>query len=543
MASDDPRSARSARRDARAEAAAAFLGEFRFPERSAPPDSVVAHLGPTNSGKSHDALALLAEVGAGVYAAPLRLLAREGFDKLRAALPEGKVGLLTGEERINPGADVVCCTTELAPLRGRVLVLDEVHWADDRDRGWAWGRLLAAASYRHIRLVGATNVEPLLRAAYGDQLEVRQHRRLVPLTWGGTVELATVPTGSLVVAFSRKAVLALGRDVADRSGLRTGVLYGALPPGARRHEIERFLVGELDVLCVTDVIGHGINLPARTVVMAETSKYDGQRRRPLHLWELAQIVGRAGRYGLAESGDARVLRGVPGLDANASLVRQAVEAADGSRAAGASLRTAYVRPTLADLGATTGAELRAVIEWWQDQAAEALSGHPWLRAGPLDHVADALAALARAGLLAQLGVDELWRLATLPVEDPAWIVEVAQAVAEPHRQLRPAPRPDPAGWSLEDAERVAARSRGLASLANAFPGVGGLDRDDLLATEEAAAKRITSVLAHEVASNRFGTCSSCGRPCPPYAVTCQRCSGHQRLPRPKRGGRGPGRRR
>src|SRR5690606_23630196 len=141
-----------------------------------------------------------------------------------------------------------------------------------------------------------------------------RHRRLVELHWAGTLGLDAVPAGSLVVAFSRKAVLALARDVAAAAGVRTGVLYGALPPGARLAQIERFLAGDLDVLCVTDVIGHGINLPAHRVVVAETSKYDGQRRRPLHLWELAQIVGRAGRFGLAERGEAAVLRGVPGLE-------------------------------------------------------------------------------------------------------------------------------------------------------------------------------------------------------------------------------------
>ena len=119
--------------------------------------------GPTNSGKSHDAMARLAEVGAGTYAAPLRLLAREAYERLAPLRPAGEVGLVTGEERLHPGAPIICCTTELAPRRGEVLVLDEVHWVDDPDRGWAWGRLLAGAGYRHIRLVGAPNVERLLR--------------------------------------------------------------------------------------------------------------------------------------------------------------------------------------------------------------------------------------------------------------------------------------------------------------------------------------------------------------------------------------------
>ena len=176
---------RQQRRLALAAEAEGFLTSFKLPTRLLQPETVVAHLGPTNSGKSYDALELLAAVGAGVYAAPLRLLAREGYEKLVARLGPETVGLVTGQEVVNPTAPIRCCTTELAPLRGEVLVLDEVHWLDDPDRGWAWGRLLAAAEYRHMRLVGAANAEPVLQAAFGEALEIRRHRRLVPLHWAG----------------------------------------------------------------------------------------------------------------------------------------------------------------------------------------------------------------------------------------------------------------------------------------------------------------------------------------------------------------------
>ena len=210
----DPSRQRQERRAGLAADAERFLADFRLPTRRSEPLSVVAHVGPTNSGKSHDALDLLATEGAGVYASPLRLLAREAYDRLVNRLGPDAVGLITGQEVVNPAAAIRCCTTELAPLGGHVLVLDEVHWLEDPDRGWAWGRLLAAASYRHIRLVGAANTEPVLRAAFGEQLELRRHHRLVPLSWGGVVDLAGIEAGSLVVAFSRRAVLALARDVA-----------------------------------------------------------------------------------------------------------------------------------------------------------------------------------------------------------------------------------------------------------------------------------------------------------------------------------------
>lgn len=543
--------ARRDRQELEAMAARSLLDAFSLPERTLTPDSVVAHLGPTNSGKSHDALALLREVGAGTYAAPLRLLAHEAYRRLAAQLPPGQVGLRTGEEQIEPGAPIVCCTTELAPLHGQVLVLDEVHWVDDPDRGWAWGRLLAAANYRHHRLVGASNAEPMLRAAYGEQLVIQRHQRLVELQWAGTVELAGIEPGSLVVAFSRKAVLALGREL-QAAGRRTGVLYGALPPGARAVQIERFLAGELDVLCVTDVIGHGINLPAETVVMAETSKFDGQRRRPLHLWEAAQIVGRAGRYGLAERGRAQVLRGMAGLDANASLVRQAVEAAGGTKAAGPGITSAPIRPTPADLDALDGRDLLAAVNAWERAAGAALAGHGWLRAASLRAVAARLDLLHRRQLLDGLDVAELWRLATLSVEDDEAVVELARHLHEGGRALA-APRLrslDPASTAGADPEQVlawaegdAARVRGLAAMGRAFPTMAAAGQAELLAAEDAAAQRIVEVLPSAIAQATFGRCGSCGRPCPPWTERCDRCSGGgPKLP-PKKGGRPPGRRR
>src|SRR6202030_3816793 len=108
---------------------------LRLPHRTPEPETVIAHLGPTNSGKTHDALRFLVESGEGVYAAPLRMLAQEAHRRLAAELGEERVGLVTGEERVNPGASIVCCTAEMAPSHGETLVLDEVQWAEDEERG------------------------------------------------------------------------------------------------------------------------------------------------------------------------------------------------------------------------------------------------------------------------------------------------------------------------------------------------------------------------------------------------------------------------
>ena len=102
----------------------------RLPERRTEPETVVAHLGPTNSGKTHDALRFLVENGRGIYAAPLRMLAQEAHRRLAAEIGEDGVGLVTGEERVNPSAPIICCTAEMAPMRGETLVLDEVQWAE-----------------------------------------------------------------------------------------------------------------------------------------------------------------------------------------------------------------------------------------------------------------------------------------------------------------------------------------------------------------------------------------------------------------------------
>jgi len=144
----------------------------------------------------------------------------------------------------------------------------------------------------------------------------------------------------------------------------------------------------------------------------------------------------------------------------------------------------------------------------------------------------ALHALALAGHTDVLVVPTLWRLATLPVDDPGWIVEIAGSLVSPHRRLPPAARRDAADWSLEEAEAVASRARGFAALANAFPGVGGLDRGQLLGVEVAAAARITDVLGGEVARAVFGRCRTCNRVCPPWTDTCDRCAGR----RPRMGG-------
>ncbi|HEY1564106.1 MAG TPA: hypothetical protein VGF72_05430, partial [Gaiellaceae bacterium] len=209
----------------------------RLPERRVEPETVIAHLGPTNSGKTHDALRFLIETGNGVYAAPLRMLAQEAHRRLSAEIGEERVGLVTGEERINPGAPIVCCTAEMAPASGETLVLDEVQWAEDEERGSAWTRLLLGGEYRHILLLGAVEALPLVRHAF-PQAEIRFFERKAPLDWLGRRGIAGLGPGTVVVAFSRRAVIGLAGELNQLHPGRVACLYGAMPLASRREEID-----------------------------------------------------------------------------------------------------------------------------------------------------------------------------------------------------------------------------------------------------------------------------------------------------------------
>ncbi|MGH3076979.1 MAG: helicase-related protein, partial [Gaiellaceae bacterium] len=158
-----PSRSERARRPAQAVRRAERGITITLPSRELPPERVVAHLGPTNSGKTHAALEELAAHGSGVYAGPLRMLAQEAHRRLGERVGTERVGLVTGEERVNERAPIVCCTVEMAPQSGELLVLDEVQWADDEERGSAWTLLLLAGEYRHIRLLGALDALPLVR--------------------------------------------------------------------------------------------------------------------------------------------------------------------------------------------------------------------------------------------------------------------------------------------------------------------------------------------------------------------------------------------
>lgn len=515
-------------------------------ERSSAPQRVVVHMGPTNSGKTYESLVRLAEAGSGTYAAPLRMLAMEAYEKLSALVGVDAVGLVTGEEQINPGAALICATAEMAPMRGRVLVVDEVQWVADRDRGWAWARLMAGAQYEEVHLCGAPEAEALARLAYADArvLDVVHHTRLEPLRYAGAVTLAEVPDNSVVVAFSRKAVLALARQL-ERQGRRAAVLYGALPPVARRAELERFTSGKAPVMVATDVIGHGVNMPAKAVVLAETSKYDGFSRRPLETWEAAQIVGRAGRHGLAGPGVVHHLVGVAGLELDTGLVKRAVEATTGQRPARPDLTHGELRPTLQDLSVVHPGDFPVALEVWHAKASAALRHHPWLK--PLS----TSTLLGRCEVLEEcfgsahlewpLTAEDAWSLIRMPVDhtrQDSLFTLLVLAVAGDGRGLSAVLARDEQGVasaSASELEGVASRARDLRAFATSFPGNTVVSAERARALEERAGLLLVKRMDKAVGTNSYGVCESCGKACAPWFSSCQSC---HRGSSPQRWGRG-----
>jgi ATP-dependent RNA helicase SUPV3L1/SUV3 len=530
-----PSRSERARRPAHAVKQAERRISTALPSRTRAPERVVAHLGPTNSGKTHAALEELAAAGEGVYAGPLRMLAQEAHRRLGERLGADQVGLVTGEERINERAPVLCSTVEMAPQAGGLLVLDEIQWADDPERGSAWTRLLLAGEYREILLLGALDALPLVERAF-PHAELKVFERKLPLEWIGERTLRSLSAGTVVVAFSRRAVLALAGEVNRLHPGRVAVLYGAMPLSSRREEIERFLSGAADVCVATDVLGHGVNLPCETLLFAETMKFDGQERRALLPWELAQIAGRAGRFGLVERGHVGVLAGLGWSDPDPELVGSALEPhvplGDGHWGYRV-VDEARIRPRLADLGIEHPADLDDALVAWHRVALREWAFESWLAVESLQPLRMRLEAVQRrlAERRRRLPLDDTWTLVNAPVDEDGLellatlaLALAGDRVARPHLsflldtgRLR--------GAALEDAEQAGREASILRWFALQYPGVGGVTIERAAALEEAAAERVVARLRLEVESPTIGRCRSCGRSCPPWFPLCDRCAG------------------
>lgn len=289
-----------------AEYPASFDIAYRMPRR------FIALLGPTNSGKTHQAMEALAKAESGVYLAPLRLLALENYERLRDARPHGKeikVSLVTGEERrIVEGATHVASTVEMLDTRTRVdvAVIDEIQMLGDRDRGAAWTSAVCGAPASVVYLVGALEARRAVEALaerLDCPLEVHVLKRKGPLSMepGPVRKLRNLRRGDAVIAFSRRDVL-MWRDLITDNGFSVATVYGNLSPEVRRAQAARFRNGEADIVVGTDAIAMGLNLPIERVVMTTAVKFNGYEEEEVPAALAKQIAGRAGRYGVHEEG-------------------------------------------------------------------------------------------------------------------------------------------------------------------------------------------------------------------------------------------------
>jgi ATP-dependent RNA helicase SUPV3L1/SUV3 len=259
--------------------------------------TIKALLGPTNTGKTHRAIERLLEHRTGMIGLPLRLLAREVYDRVTARVGEGAVALVTGEEkRVPPHPRYWVCTVEAMPeLTVDFLAVDEVQLAAHPERGHVFtDRLLHARGAEETWFLGAATMRPMIeRLVPAASFEGRP--RLSSLSDLGSVPLGTLPPRSAVVAFSATRVYELAQKVRIKRG-GAAVVIGALSPRARNAQVALYQAGEVDYLVATDAIGMGLNLDLDCVAFAELRKFDGRESRPLDDSELAQIAGRAGRH-------------------------------------------------------------------------------------------------------------------------------------------------------------------------------------------------------------------------------------------------------
>ena len=258
----------------------------------------VALLGPTNTGKTHRAVERMLEHASGMIGLPLRLLAREVYDRVSARIGEERVALVTGEEkRVPRRPDYWVCTTEAMPLAREVdfVAIDEIQLATHDERGHVFTeRLLHARGRRESWFMGSSAMRHMaLRLVPAARHE--EHPRLSRLSYAGASKLSRLPPRSAVVAFSIPELYRLAAKLrAFRGG--AAVVLGALSPRARNAQVAMFQAGEVDYLVATDAIGMGLNLDVTHVAFASLRKFDGRGERSLSHGELAQIAGRAGRY-------------------------------------------------------------------------------------------------------------------------------------------------------------------------------------------------------------------------------------------------------
>lgn len=272
----------------------------------------ILHIGPTNSGKTFQALERLRQAKNGTYLGPLRLLALEVYEQMHGAgVP---CTMRTGQECIEEeNSRVTASTIEMADFDENydIAVIDEAQLVADTDRGHSWTKAILGLRAEEIHICMSPAAEQVvchLIQLCDDTFEVRRYERKTELVCEDRPFAFPddVREGDALIAFSKKSVL----DVAGRleeAGIASSVIYGSLPPEIRRRQTRMFNEGMTKVAVATDAIGMGLNLPVRRIVFMQTDKFDGVSRRPLRIPEVKQIAGRAGRFGIYDKGCVNAL--------------------------------------------------------------------------------------------------------------------------------------------------------------------------------------------------------------------------------------------
>ncbi len=267
------------------------------PGRGEDENRITAVLGPTNTGKTHFAMERMLAHESGMIGFPLRLLARENYDRAVRVKGADAVALVTGEEKIiPPRARYFLCTVEAMPDRSvDFLAIDEVQLGADPERGHVFTqRLLHARGRRETIVIGAETVRPLLRRIL-PEVEIVTRPRFSRLTYAGPKKITRLPPRSAVIGFSAAEVYALAELMRRRRG-GTAVVLGALSPRTRNAQVGLYQTGDVDYLVATDAIGMGLNMDIDHVAFARLAKFDGRMTRGLSPGEIGQIAGRAGRH-------------------------------------------------------------------------------------------------------------------------------------------------------------------------------------------------------------------------------------------------------
>jgi len=261
-------------------------------------NKITAVLGPTNTGKTHLAIETMLSFESGMIGFPLRLLAREVYEKVIKKTSLDKVALITGEEKIiPPDAKYFLCTVESMPIDKQLdfVGVDEIQMCADHERGHIFtDRLLNMRGEKLTMLMGSNTIKSII-AKLDDDIEFINRERLSKLTYAGHKKISRINRKTAIIAFSAEEVYAIAELIRRQKG-GAAIVMGSLSPKTRNAQVELYQSGDVDFLVATDAIGMGINMDLDYVYFSNLKKFDGRKLRKLNLSEIGQIAGRAGRY-------------------------------------------------------------------------------------------------------------------------------------------------------------------------------------------------------------------------------------------------------